>query len=240
MSNRRLACLAVVVCLALPGCGDDESSSGTTSTTAAPTTTTTAALPPAGSLESSLLVVGDIPPGWTEQDVVPEDLLAAAAQDEINACLGLPKQSEAVTEEVDGKNFVKGYSSISSSVARMRSKELVDKDFAATRVPANLECVGAVLNREYVRTLGEGATATTKITPLPTVVTNSDQLALRVSTEFAAMGRTLIYYADLLVVRNGDIEVSINHTSLGAQPSTELSALLLDIVTNRLTGKIAA
>jgi hypothetical protein len=251
MRKRRILSM-VSLCLVLAACGggDDEQKPDATTTTVAQETTSTTApttttVAPASAdrprLQQSVIIKTDLPEGWAELPALGQDANGNAYAADISACLGTPPDTQTRADTVRGSSFQNGNNIISSEANAFKSKDTLDKHYAAMADTQNFGCIGNAFKGMITDMAGiAAAMAKTDIavTKISGIDSNSAQAALRVRVAVSAGSQNITLYADVLDVRQDRFETSVLLAYFGTPPPLDLEKSLMAAAKQRLTTSI--
>lgn len=239
----RVAAVLVALVVAGGGCGGGGESSGPTTAaggTTTPTpaggggdasTTTAPASPAEPELQDVVLRQGDFPPGWTSEPSDDPDEEADAA---LRRCLGL-EVTTAERPEARSPDFSVGdaITRASSSVERAPDMATVDREYAAITGPRFLDCATRQFDAAIAREAAGARFAPAKAARLPFPAYGDGTAAVRLTTTLSAEGQQLPIVADLVLVREGLLEMSFSFINAGGPFDAALAADLVGKVVAR-------
>lgn len=241
--KRTLFAFTAVSMLGLGACGGSPNAHPISSTTttvapiAAPTTTTTTVAKvdiaaDKAYMQNLVLVPADLP-GWKDEGVSEDasnDMLDESA---INACINAPADSITLAD-ITGKTFsLGGNLTLTSSATSVKSKEYVDMDFNGFNDPKNLNCVADQFNKTIADSMdGNSTQVTSKLVKNNTG--DPDQLALRLTTTVVTFGQPSVFSTDILGMRDGRYELSVQIRSSGQPPSPDVLKQVLSAMRNHV------
>jgi len=229
----RAAALAAALALALAACGggdgvveDDP--------TLSPTTRDGGDFAVAAAVNLGL---ADFPTEWRS---TPVPAATADANVENNRaladCMGRPRPEEIRTALADSEDFsAPDNRRVTSSVQVVRTEELARDDFAALRTDQALACHKAQIDAEFARQLPPEASAQTAIERLPDFpLFGEETVAYRLVATTLERGGQVRRVIDLVFLRKGRVEASVNFLNLNSAFPADLQRTLLQRMVSRL------
>ena len=233
--TRRALVVALTVALALAGCGGG---GGGDEVEDDPTLTPTSRNGDDAALAAAVnLKLADFPTEWRS---APVPAATADANVENNRaladCMGRPRPEDIRTALADSEDFsAQDNRRVASSVQVVRTDELARDDFAALRTDLALTCHKAQIDAEFARQLPPEASPQTAIERLPDFPLFAEEtVAYRVTATTLERGGQVRRVIDLVFLRKGRLEASVNFLNVNSPFPADLQRTLLQRMVSRL------
>lgn len=182
------------------------------------------------------LRISDFPTEW-QSSPIPQATVEATveANRALADCMGRPRPEEIRTAVADSEDFsAQDTRRVTSSVQVVRTEEIARDDFAVLRTDQALACHKSLIDAEFARQLPPEASPQTTIGLLDMPQFAEDTVAYRIVATVLDRGSQVRTYIDLVFVRKGRVEASVNFLNVGSAFPTDLQRSLLQRMVSRL------
>lgn len=234
MTRRPVTALVMALVLVACGGGGDDGDRVEDDPTLAPTT---GVRDDAALARSANLRLADFPTEWRSTPIPPGTADANVENNRALAdCMGRPRPEEIRTALADSEDFsARDTRRVTSSVQLVRTEDLARDDFAALRTDQALSCHKAQIDAEFARQLPPEASPQTAIERQADFPLFAEEtVAYRVTATTLEQGAQVRRVIDLVFLRKGRVEASVNFLNVGTPFPPELQRTLLQRMVARL------
>lgn len=202
---------------------------GATTTAAGAATTTTS--PIAADLAEIVFRPADFPAGWTSEPSDDQD--GEETEKALEQCLGI--QVDGIRPDARSPDFsvADAITRASSAVELAPDIATVDREFAAITGPRFLDCAAKQFDAELARQAPGAQLSPSKAERIPFPAQGEGTAAVRLSITLTAGDQSVPFFADLVFVRKGLLELSFSFVNAGEPFNAALEADLVGKVTAR-------
>jgi hypothetical protein len=233
----RRSALVVTVGLAVAGLAACGSSSRSAASRPASTTTPQASLSADAKARAALVVLSDLPAGWTSTPH-QSDPSSPSEDRQLKECAGVQLNSTS-SQDINSPDFHSGDQfEVDSSASVATSAQAAAQELKAIKEPHFVSCLQTVL-ASVVRSQSGSSDGVTvgqvTVEPLSIGVHGDDTAGFHVLIPVTVQGRSMTFFMDLALVRIGRVELSDTFIGIGQPFDTALEQQLLTKADTRLT-----